>query len=166
MVYFLGWRKETKTKKLPYRNRRTGKSKEKQSKPIPDRRSMDKMMADIGRLLESQKFDSIEDVNAYLQELMASGESIPSAAPRTPVEQAQELMHEAWEASGKQRIKLAKEALVISEDCADAHVLLAEESARTLVEARDFYAAGVKAGERALGEDLFEEAVGHFWGLL
>jgi tetratricopeptide (TPR) repeat protein len=127
---------------------------------------MDKMMADLGRLLEEQKFDSIDDINGYLQQLMASGEPIPSASPRTPLEKAQELMYEAWEATGKQRVKLAREALAISEDCADAYVLLAEEAARTLEEARDLYAAGLKAGERALGEELFEEAVGHFWGIL
>lgn len=132
---------------------------------MPDHRAMDKMMSDIGRLLESQEFDSIDEVNAYLQQVMASGQPIPSAAPRTPLEEAQERMYEAFEASGKRRIKLAREALTISEDCADAYVLLAEEGARSLVEARDLYAAGVKAGERALGEELFEEAVGHFWGV-
>jgi tetratricopeptide (TPR) repeat protein len=117
-------------------------------------------------LLEEQEFDSIDDINAYLQKLMASGEPISSAAPRTPLEKAQELMYEAWEATGKRRVKLANKALVISEDCADAYVLLAEETAETLEEARGLYAAGVKAGERALGEELFEEAAGHFWGIL
>ena len=75
-------------------------------------------------------------------------------------------MYEAWEATGKRRIKLASEALTISQDCTDAYVLLAEETAETLEEARDLYAAGVKAGERALGEELFEEAAGHFWGIV
>lgn len=154
------------SKKRPHRKDRTGKSKKKKSTPMSDRQAMDKMMSDIGRLLESQEFDSIDDVNAYLQQILASGDSIPSAAPRTPVEHAQEVMYEAWDASGKQRIKLAQKALSISEDCADAYVLLAEESAKTIEEAMELYAAGVKAGERALGEDLFEEAVGHFWGLL
>jgi len=36
----------------------------------------------------------------------------------------------------------------------------------SLAEARDLYAASVKAGERALGEELFTEAVGHFWELM
>lgn len=153
-------------KRRSNKKRRPGKAKKTQANPMTDRRSMDKMMADVGRLLESQEFDSIEEMNAYLQQVMASGEPIPSTAPRTPLEEAQELMYDAFEASGKQRIKLAKKALTISEDCADAYVLLAEESARTLAEARDLYAAGVKAGERVLGEELFAEAVGHFWGMV
>ena len=137
------------SKKRTPKKRRPGKSKKTQSNPIPDRRSMDKMMADIGRLLESQEFEDIDEVNAYFQQMMASGESIPSASPRTPIEEAQDLMYDAIEASGKQRIKLAKKALTISRDCADAYVLLAEESAGSLPEARDLYAAGVEAGKRA-----------------
>ena len=147
------------------RKRRTGKSKKTRPEPF-DRRMMDKTMSDIHRLLEQQEFDSIDDVNAYLQQVMASGEPVPSMPPRTPLEQAQERMYDAFEASGKRRIKLAREALAISDDCADAYVLLAEESVRTPEKARDLYAAGVKAGERALGAEQFEEAVGHFWGVL
>jgi tetratricopeptide (TPR) repeat protein len=45
-------------------------------------------------------------------------------------------------------------------------VLLAEESARSLAEARDLYARGVEAGELALGPRCFKQDVGHFWGLL
>jgi len=155
------------SKKRTQKKRRPGKSKKTQPNPIPDRRSMDKMMADIGRLLESQEFEDIDEVNAFLQQVMATGEPIPAAAPRTPLEEAQELMYEAFEASsGKQRIKLAKKALTISEDCADAYVLLAEESAGSLEEARDLYTAGVEAGKRALGKGMFAEAEGHFWGVV
>ena len=81
--------------------------------------------------------------------------------------QAQELMYEAWDTGAKrERIALAKRALEISDLCADAHVLLAEEAAKTLVEARRHYEAGVAAGERALGAQAFERDAGHFWGLL
>lgn len=155
------------SKKHLKKKRRPGKPPKKQPNPVPDRRSMDKMMADIGRLLESQEFEDIDEVNAFLQQIMASGEPVPSASPRTPLEKAQDLMYEAFEAtSGKQRINLAKKALTLSEDCADAYVLLAEESARSLEEARDLYAAGVEAGKRALGEGMFAEAEGHFWGVV
>jgi pentatricopeptide repeat protein len=76
-------------------------------------------------------------------------------------------MYDAWEASTRQRrVALAKKALEISVDCADAYVLLAEETAGSLEEAIDLYQKGVKAGERALGKKAFEEDVGYFWGLL
>ncbi len=75
-------------------------------------------------------------------------------------------MYDAWEARGPERVRLARKALQISPDCADAHVVLAEETARTAEEARDLYAKGVAAGERALGKETFEEGAGHFWGIL
>lgn len=131
-----------------------------------DRRGMDKMMTDLHRLLESKEFDSPDEMNAFLQQIVASGQPLPAAAPRTPLEAAQELMYEAFEAAGQRRIELAKEALTVSPDCADAYSLLAEESARSLEEARALYAEAVAAGERALGPDAFAEADGHFWGVV
>jgi tetratricopeptide (TPR) repeat protein len=74
-------------------------------------------------------------------------------------------MYEAWDAVGTRRVRLARKALLVSEDCADAYVLLAEEIANTLGEARTFYEQGVAAGERAIGSQVFEEDVGHFWGI-
>jgi tetratricopeptide (TPR) repeat protein len=80
---------------------------------------------------------------------------------------AQDVMYEAWEqAASPSRIALARKALGISPLCADAYVLLAEEAARSVEEARDYYAKGVEAGELALGPRGFEEYAGHFWGFL
>ena len=85
----------------------------------------------------------------------------------TTLDDAQELMYDAWEMSTRRaRVSLAKRALEISPLCADAYVLLAEESAKSLQEAAELYALGVEAGERALGPRTFKEAVGHFWGFL
>ena len=54
---------------------------------------------------------------------------------------AQDVMYEAWERTTPcSRIALARKALGISPLCADAYVLLAEEAARSIKEARDYYA--------------------------
>jgi len=80
---------------------------------------------------------------------------------------AQNVMYEAWErTTSRSRIALAHKALGISPLCADAYVLLAEEAARSIEEARDYYAKGVEAGELALGPRGFKEYAGHFWGFL
>ncbi|MCW5848692.1 MAG: hypothetical protein KIT87_01150 [Anaerolineae bacterium] len=141
---------------------------DRQDMPAVDARRMEKTLADIGKLLSEQNFSSAEEANAFLQQLMASGDLMSAAAhePETPLEQAQEVMYQAWEASGQQRIKLARQALTISPDCADAYVLLAQEASGSLREAADFYAQGVQAGERALGSQVFADDVGHFWGIL
>ena len=79
---------------------------------------------------------------------------------------AQDVIYDAWErTSSRSRIALARKALGISPLCADAYVLLAEE-ARSIEEARDYYAKGVEAGELALGPRGFEQYAGHFWGFL
>jgi tetratricopeptide (TPR) repeat protein len=82
-------------------------------------------------------------------------------------EKAQGVMYEAWErTTSRSRIALARKALGISPLCADAYVLLAEEAARSVEEARDLYAKGVEAGELALGPEGFAEYDEHFWGFL
>jgi tetratricopeptide (TPR) repeat protein len=80
--------------------------------------------------------------------------------------QVQDLMYEAFDAQGARRVALAREALAISPDCADAYLLLAEETASSAEEASELLAQGVAAGERTLGPAPFEEDVGHFWDLL
>jgi hypothetical protein len=76
-------------------------------------------------------------------------------------------MYDAWESSSrKERIKLAREALSISPDCADAYNLLAEEEARSIEESKEFYRKGVEEGRHALEEKIFKEDGGHFWGYL
>ena len=80
---------------------------------------------------------------------------------------AQELVCDAWDADTDwERIRMAKRALAISKRCVDAHVLLAETSVKGIVDARRHYERGVAAGETAIGRRRFEEAVGHFWGIL
>jgi tetratricopeptide (TPR) repeat protein len=135
------------------------------SNKMPDKRAMEKMTSDLSRLLQGQNFESEEDLKAYLDD-MVKDKKIPDAPPKSAIQFAQDIMYEAWEAeSRKERIKLAKEALSISPDCADAYNLLAEE-AKTLEEAKELYQKGVDAGRRALGEKVFKEDVGHFWGYL
>jgi tetratricopeptide (TPR) repeat protein len=82
------------------------------------------------------------------------------------LERAQKLLERAFASDNPAtRIALAHDALAISENCADAYVLLAEEEADTVQRALELYQQGVAAGDRALG-DQFEEYVGHFWGVL
>jgi tetratricopeptide (TPR) repeat protein len=137
--------------------------------PFGDPRAMEKVSQDLGRLLAEREFGSIEEANAFLENMLREGGGkLPSApAPTTPLERAQDLIYEAFETeSSRKRVQLAKKALKVSPDCADAYVLLAEEDAGSLEEARELYQKGVEAGERALGRETFEEEAGHFWGIL
>ena len=130
---------------------------------LPDPRSMERVMVDLGRLLEEQDFDGTEDANAFLQRHLKDGE-VPHQTPQTPLEEAQEVMYEAFDAVGRRQLQLARKALAICPDCADAHVLLAERCTGP-EEARPHYERGVAAGERTLGPKVFEEDAGRFWGI-
>ena len=73
----------------------------------------------------------------------------------TPLAKAQALMYRAFEEPDEQRrVRLAKDALEICPDCADAYVLLAEH-ATSRKDALRLYGQGVAAGERALGGRSF-----------
>jgi tetratricopeptide (TPR) repeat protein len=103
-------------------------------------------------------------MEAVMQQLVAG---LQGHAPQdTPLGQAQALLYRAFEEHDEQRrIQLAKDALALSPDCADAYVLLAEH-ATSRKEALRLYEQGVAAGERALGAEAFQRDAGHFWGLL
>ncbi len=82
-----------------------------------------------------------------------------------PLDAAEDLIKKARDSSGSRRIEFAREALNVCEDCVDAYVILAEETARSLGAARDLYEKGVKAGERYLGPGAFEDCSETFWSL-
>jgi tetratricopeptide (TPR) repeat protein len=117
---------------------------------LPPRVAMEKMMATLQRGLLA--------------------EDLAGEAEADPLHAAQDIMYDAWECTTKRdRIALAKQALGISELCADAWLMLAEDEARGIVERRATLEKAVAAGEEAvrhvLGEEAFEEE-GNFWGIL
>lgn len=88
------------------------------------------------------------------------------AAGDSPLDQAQQIMYQAFEQRDERyKLDLAKQALTLCPDCADAYVLLAEHAGNHN-DALELYRKGVEAGERTLGPQVFQENVGHFWGVL
>lgn len=66
---------------------------------------------------------------------------------KSDLARAQDLMYRAWAATGTARIELARQAMALSDDCVDAYVLLAQDSAVTIEEARVLLETAVKKGE-------------------
>jgi hypothetical protein len=83
---------------------------------------------------------------------------------RRDEERARNLIYDALQSDGKQRYKLAEEALKLNPNCVDAYVILAEKT-KSLEEAILLYEKGIQAGERELGKNFFKENKGYFWGL-
>ncbi len=107
--------------------RRRAEREKQRVRPLPDMRSAERVTASVATALEG--------------------------GDRTSLDAAQDLIYEAFESNGPKRMELARRALAISADCADAYTILAEETARTLNEQPDRYAT-------------FEQDVGDFWGLV
>ncbi len=130
------------------------------------RRAMERVMAEVARATRDREFDSLEALQRFIQERFANrpADDIPSTAS-TPLERAQDLVYEAFEARGRRQLQLVRRALALSRDCADAYVLLAER-ASDLGEQVRLYADGVAAGERALGRTFLDEHAGRLWGFV
>ena len=127
-----------------------------------DRRFMEKELRNLNKAISERNLKSEEEINAFLKKNV---NKIPASMAETPEEKAQELFYESLDAVGRRRIKLAREALRLWPDCADACVLLGEEMpdpGRQLVLFRN----AVEAAKRVLGPTPFQEDVGHFWGIV
>lgn len=87
-----------------------------------------------------------------------------------PAHAARQLTYDAMEAaeSGdvERALARARQALDIDPDCVDALMLLSQAASESQAELIDNMRRTVAAGERALGQEFFEEHAGNFWGIL
>jgi len=126
----------------------------------------------LGRLLRDHDWRWSRQSQELLRRLQRGAEQ-PSASvgqvaqrpSREALDEAQELIYQAWEKTGKKREALARAALEVCRDCADAYLLLGD-AAPSQEEACRLYRRGVEAGERVLGLDAFVRYAGRFWQVL
>jgi tetratricopeptide (TPR) repeat protein len=128
-----------------------------QQGPMATERAMKEAIAEI----QGQNFDSIEEINQFLNQKLNGPKKVPQANKQS----AQDLIYDAFEVVGNQRYKLAEQALKLDPNCVDAYVILAEK-ATSLDEALTWYEKGMRIGEKKLGKAFFVENKGHFWGLI
>jgi len=131
-----------------------------------DMRSGERVHADLSRFFATHEFGSLDDVNAAIQAEFSGRSADATRLPgATPLERAQGMVYDAFDAVGRRRVILARQALEVSPDCADAYVILAESAAGP-ARALPQYEAAVAAGERAIGAARFADLAGQFWGVL
>jgi tetratricopeptide (TPR) repeat protein len=130
----------------------------------PDRRSHERVFADMQRYMEAHPPAPDEGFAAINRLFTGRSLDDPLTQPRTPAEQAQDLCFKAFDTYGRRRVQLAHQALEMDPDCADAYVILAEQ-AGTLEDEIEHGLRGLEAAERTLGSACFAENVGHFWGI-
>lgn len=129
---------------------------------IQDLRLVERSSDHTQRLMAEKNFTNIDQMNAYLRDNW-TGRQLTSP-PANKLEEAQDIIYDAMDYQDfRVREALARKALQLSPDCADAWNLLAEEATGTEEQALEFYRKGIAAGARALGAVLKEDR-GHLWG--
>ncbi|MEO6095562.1 MAG: hypothetical protein ABIW76_07750 [Fibrobacteria bacterium] len=126
---------------------------------------LEKAMVSLSQIFGGKDFLSDAELDAFLDSKIASGEIPPSMA-LDPLDEAQSLIYEAWNSEGSEKIGLARRALDLSKDCADAYLILAEEEAKTQEAALGLYRKALEAGKRALDPVLFTDSAGKFWEIM
>lgn len=122
------------------------------------------MTSKIERLIASHDFKERDEIEAYLNEVLAE-KSIDELVPDTPADEALALIAEAEGSDDdSERLRLARRALEIDPACADAYRMLASvesdpSRAAALLE------EGLQIASDSLGTQVFTEGTGHFWSL-
>ena len=133
---------------------------------MPDRRAMERMSAQMDRFFADHPAQSLDEMNEVMRrEFCGKSPEEIEFTPSTALEKAQDLCYQAFDARGRRRIQLAKKAIEICPDCADAYVILAERTT-DLEKGCGLYRKAVEAGERTLGAERFEQDAGDFWGMV
>ncbi len=140
------------------------------SEPRPSRMFGEQVQQRVQRFLAQHEFGSPEEVNTALAKALREGlfdgdEDRATNRPPTDAERAQDLAYQAMDAVGRLRAKLARQALAISADCADAWIVLGD-SAGDGETAIGQYERAMEAAARTLGPDRFTALAGEFWGHL
>jgi tetratricopeptide (TPR) repeat protein len=130
---------------------------------IPDSRIMERSFLQAEQCAHQPSGAHLNEMAEVLQN-RSVGRRIDSHAssPTTPKQRALDLCYQAYETFGRRRVQLARQALEIDPDCADALVLRAEQAA-TGGRRLDFYQRGIAAAERQLGKSCFHNDEGIFW---
>ena len=124
----------------------------------------DKLWSDLNRLIDAQKFETKEELQKFLDNLM--GSPIPSMDPQllTPKQKAQDLVYEAAELPPAKANQNIQQALQLDADCIEAYEFLGGRE--TSVEsAMPFYEKGIAIGRKVFGGNFLKENKGMFWGL-
>ncbi|OHB63245.1 MAG: hypothetical protein A2Y76_09770 [Planctomycetes bacterium RBG_13_60_9] len=126
--------------------------------------TMDRFMVEIEHAMEGREFKSQEEMRAFLDENFM-GKYADELEATTPLARAQDLVFRAYETSGRRQIHLARQALEVSPDCADAYTLLAERTPDP-DKKLDYYKQAIQTAERTLGPDIFQKEAGRFWDII
>jgi len=132
--------------------------------PLASPLVMDRIAAHMERAMKDKDFKTREEYEAFVNAHFI-GKRIEEFVPETPLEEAQDIVFRAYSVKGRKQIHMARRALEVEPDCADAYILLAE---RTFLRDKQLecYRQALQAAERTLTPEIFEKEAGHFWDVI
>ncbi|HNS22618.1 MAG TPA: tetratricopeptide repeat protein [Sedimentisphaerales bacterium] len=132
--------------------------------PLASPLVMDRIAAHIERMMKGKDFKTREEYEAFIQANFL-GKRIEEFVPHTPLEEAQDIVFRAYSVKGRKQIHMARKALAVDPNCADAYILLGE---RTPVRDKqiEYYTQAVQTAERTLAPEVFEKDAGRFWEII
>ena len=123
-------------------------------------------MSDFTNFLANQNFSTIEEANEFLQKTDPKVLSrLAKRKTKTKDEEAFDLVASACDESPEKGLEMVKKALEIDPDCADAYLFLANKT-KDIDEAIELSKKAMTGARKKLGEDVFKNDVGHFWGIV
>ena len=124
----------------------------------------EKGLARIMEEIEKQGLETTDEINEFLKSMQ--GKSLDDLPKRTDKKgRSQDLVYEAYEHSNSKGKKLVKQALELDPNNTEAYNYLASIE-KDIDKAIAFYEKAIKAGEKTLGKNFFEEHKGYFWGMI
>ena len=138
------------------------------SKNVPmeniDRRVMEKSTWIMHKFMDREKFETAGNANEFIEKIYNS-EKLNSYVPESQEDRAQMMAYDACQKTGNARKEMALKAIDISENCADAYVILAELEKNPQIKI-DLYRKASVAARKILGEKAFTEYRGDFWKII
>ncbi|MDC3417145.1 SEC-C metal-binding domain-containing protein [Aquibacillus salsiterrae] len=125
--------------------------------------SLEKTMGDITKAISEKDFDSLEEVDEFLQLLIDQPDLI--SQDNSDAKRAQELIYDAYDKPALERVEIAKKALELDPNCVDAYNLLGDHEVNP-TKALQLYKTGMEIGEKELGKQFLKDNKGMFWGLI
>ena len=130
---------------------------------LGDPRKNEKELAYLERCTGGKPEISVEEKSRLLDDFFKGNFAEEYLSGLSAAQCAQDKAYDAFAASGKNnRIKMAKAALAISDDCADAYLILAEDEAQTVEDAIPLLRQGQEGAKRVIGAETFVSRKGDF----
>ena len=134
---------------------------------MPHRYAAERAMFDMQSVMKDRQFSSVEEMNAAMHELHASGgmeRAARKVRARDPKARAQDLAYRAMEATDMDdAVGFITQALDVDSNCTDALRLLAQMAAKSPSEKIMMLADAIAGAEREFGQDFLEQKRGEFW---